>query len=400
MYTLGFDISAFDPAFKGHAGRGIGRYVTELYNGFLGFNDQNLKIDYFDHNTYSTSGFSDKLPIGKITFKQQVLFPTKLWLEGGKRFDAFHFPAHMDAPAWCKIPYILTVLDLIPLVLTDLYKADRPNWRFKLARWLEIKAIKNASLILAISENTAKDVVNILNIPEEKVRVTPLGVDQKFFKAKAPEDINSFKLKYKLPLDRPVMLYVGGIDQRKNYYSLIDVVANLNKFHESDKFKPPVLVMAGNISGDRQYPKLLDYIAKTGCSKHVILTGYVPDQDLLQLYKVCDLFLFLSLYEGFGLPVLEAMAAGLPVVTSNTSSIPEVIGTSGMLVNPTNVDEIVKAVISVFSSKDLSSRLVEEAKVRASQFSWNKTVDLTISAYKEFAQKSSVNNGLSYVANS
>lgn len=385
MITVGFDISALDESFKEHAQRGIGRYVRELKNGFSTCTSSQVQITDFDHRTFVPDGIINKVPVGKMTLKQQVIFPTRLWLQGNTRFDIFHFPAQMDAPSWCRVPYILTVLDLIPLVCADLYKADRPGWRFLLARWLEKKAIQNASMILAISENTARDVERILSIPAERIRVTPLGVDPSFFLATRPSDEVVFRKRYGIAVDRPIILYVGGIDQRKNYRGMVSVLAAVKSRCELEGLPVPVLVMAGRIERDRQYPKLLQAIDAAGVSADVCMPGFVPDVDLLPLYTISSVFLFLSLYEGFGLPVLEAMAAGTPVVAANTSSIPEVMGATGLAVAPEDTTAAADAVLQILTNPEFASELSRAGREQAKSFTWERTAQTTLAAYEECA---------------
>ena len=168
QFTVGLDLSALNVGFKEHALRGIGRYVSEL-KSYLdrtrSSSSSAIGINYFDYFELANKGagarFVDRLPLGKLTLKQQLLYPIAF---NRLDCDTLHFPAHMDAPAWGMKNYALTVLDLIPFVLSDLYRAEQPNWRFHFARWLEVRAIKNASLIMAISDNTAHDLHRVLGL--------------------------------------------------------------------------------------------------------------------------------------------------------------------------------------------------------------------------------------------
>ena len=168
-FSVAFDVSGLDPGFKEHSIRGIGRYVKELNNFFKTRAADEIEIKNFSHRDLMGKGVVDRLincmPAGRATLRQQFLYPSRL--SGGSlaNIDLIHFPAHMNGPTWSNTPIALTVLDLIPLVLKDLYKAERPTWRFHFARWLELRAIRNSDIIFAISENTAKDVNSILNIP-------------------------------------------------------------------------------------------------------------------------------------------------------------------------------------------------------------------------------------------
>ena len=160
---IGLDVSGLDPSFKEHATRGIGRYVRELSQGLaekfasVSSNDP-IQYGTFNHKSLAPAPFLDFLlkscPVGKQTLRQQIYYPYRLFRI--KEFNVLHFPAQMDPPAYCPVPYIVSVMDLIPLVLADLYSAGRPTWRFKLARFLELEAIRRASLILSISKTTAK----------------------------------------------------------------------------------------------------------------------------------------------------------------------------------------------------------------------------------------------------
>lgn len=385
---IGFDISALDPAFKNHSGRGIGRYVAELHHRLNGDEFFDFQLRFFDHQSIESFPWADKVielaPYGKQTLRQQLLYPTRLRRGVLKNCDAIHFPAHMDAPSWCGVPILITVLDLIPLMFKDLYQADRADWRFKLARWLEIRAIKNASFIFTISECVAQDVQRILNIPADRIRVTPLGVDRKFFvgteRSKDPQ------LWARLGLNRAAsqLLYVGGIDQRKNVLGLLRSFRHVINDFSSRGVITPQLVLAGRIDKDKQYPVLLEKISELGLQDAVVLPGFVSDEDLLRLYAGVDLFVFPSLYEGFGLPPLEALAAGIPVVSSNTSAMPEVLGDAARLVDPNDPEIFAGAILDVLNDPDQMRWLRERGPERARLFSWERTARETVEGYHQF----------------
>jgi glycosyltransferase involved in cell wall biosynthesis len=398
MVKVGFDISGLDPNFKAHAQRGIGRYVRQLHEGFNNSPDEilsskKLSVKFFDYREFLTNSIPEKLidllPYGRMTLKQQLMYPLKLNSKKTSRFDVLHFPAHMDAPSWSSKPYIITVLDLIPLVLKELYLPDRPSAGFYFARWLENRAIKNARLILAISQKTADDVVNILNVDPSKIRVTPLGIDSKFFNHQNQNAQNfseNLRQKYSLPKDSPLILYVGGIDQRKNISTLLQLVSELKKWAIANHRAIPHLCLIGAVYEDRQYPIVLRKIKELELEEQVSFLGFVADQDLIPLYSIAAFFCFLSLYEGFGLPPLEAMAAGLPVIAANRSCMPEILGEAALLVNPDDLQQVTRSAIEIINNSDLRSNLAFEGRKRASQYTWNKTVDLTLSAYEDYAK--------------
>ena len=381
VMRIGLDTSALDPNFKHHAGRGIGRYVTELSKRLVSRDD----VYPFDYTTLAKMPLSERIislaPYGKQTLSQQLLYPIKLHRGELRSCDVIHFPAHMDAPSWCRTPIILTVLDLIPLMFEELYSSGNADWRFRLARKLEIRSIKNAAYIFTISECVANDVHEVLGFPRDRIHVTHLGVDRKFFSSGTREP-RSAELwsKYHLDQERPTLLYVGGIDQRKNIGVLLEAFASLLR---ETKLKPQ-LFLAGKIQSDKQYPALEALIHQLGVDRDVVRPGYVPDEDLLHFYRSTDLFAFPSLYEGFGLPPLEAMAAGLPVVSSDRSAMPEVLGEAALFVNPENSQDLARAIASVLESGSLAERLREKGIARAGSFTWDKTADATVDGYSRF----------------
>jgi glycosyltransferase involved in cell wall biosynthesis len=398
MATVGLDTSALDVSFKEHAGRGIGRYVRELKGYFDRESDAAMSaqagrganelvdIAYFDHADIVSDKAVNWLPAGRMTIKQQLLYPVRLGRESRKReIDCLHFPAHMDAPSWSPLPYAVTVLDLIPLICADLYKADSPSWRFALARWFELRGIRNAALVLAISQCTADDVHRLLGVPYERIVVTPLGVDEGFFNAALPDDVPGFDRRFGLDEKRPLLLYVGGIDQRKNAPGMIHALAEVAGRCDRNGTPRPQLLMAGGIQRDKQFPTLLKAIEQHCVADCVLLPGYVADEDLLRLYARADVFLFLSLYEGFGLPALEAMAAGLPLVCSNRSAMPEVVGDAGLLVDPTNPRQAAEAILGLLENKELANDFSRRGVERAKLFPWSQTGLTTLFAYEQLS---------------
>ncbi|MCB0330094.1 MAG: glycosyltransferase family 4 protein [Bdellovibrionales bacterium] len=313
---VALDTSALDPQFRAHAIRGTGRYVAELSSRLPALLGNDGELSSFRYNQVGRGGFLDHLvdylPAGRTTVRHQLLYP--LSLSGPKISEAnlLHFPVHVDAPSWCRKPYVVTVLDLIPLIFKELYAPKKDDRRFQLARWLELQSIKNAQAVLAISENTAKDVCELLGVPEEKLVVTPLGVDPSFFERTPHNDL--LRTRFSMSSEQPIILYVGGIDQRKNISFLLECFAEVVNEFRVDQKPLPCLVMVGEISKDDQYPRFLDDIARLGIAEQVVSTGYLDDAQLRMAYREADLFFYPSLYEGFGLPPLEAMASGTPVL--------------------------------------------------------------------------------------
>jgi len=392
MISVGLDLSALDPGFKSHAHRGIGRYVAELHTFFESHSDPEVSVGFFDHEALRQNRFIDTLvslaPCGRTSLRQHLVYPRRLHQGAMRNYSLLHYPAHMDAPAWSSKPYVLTVLDLIPHVLRDLYRAHKPGWRFRVARSLEVLAIRQATMILAISETTAEDLVRVLDIPREKIVVTPLGVDHRFFDVATKRHLRgsfaegSIRAKLGIPSGRPIVLYVGGHDERKNIGNLIGIVHQAGIELRSRGKDAPLLVMAGRVTSRDEVVRLESNLRRYAMERDTVSLGYVPEDDLKELYLESELFLFPTLYEGFGLPALEAMATGLPVVGSNTSSIPEVVGDAGLLFNPLSIDEGARAVVKLLEDAQAREGYSRAGVERARTFTWERTGRATLEGYK------------------
>jgi glycosyltransferase involved in cell wall biosynthesis len=238
---------------------------------------------------------------------------------------------------------------------------------------LGAKTIKNVDKVITISECTKRDVMKYLKAPEEKVKVIYNGKDEGF-KPVNQKEVDKFKQKYNL--DFSFILYVGVLQPRKNIPTLIKAYYKLKK--EGIKHK---LVIAGGKGW--QYKKIFETVEKLNLQKDVIFIGHIPDDDIPKLYNAADLFAFPSIYEGFGLPPLEAMACETPVVTSNSSSLPEVVGDAGIMVNPYDVDGLSKAMYEVLTNEGLRADMVKKGLERAKMFSWEKCAKEVLEVYEE-----------------
>lgn len=395
MITVGFDTSALDPRFKSHAQRGIGRYVDRLVQHLRTSNPVDVSLEWFDHYDLIHRGIAPKLinfmPCARTTVRQQLLYPLRLTSGSLRDVDFVHFPAHMDGPAWSPKPYLLTVHDLIPLILKSLYQEHRPNWRYHFARWLENTSIRNATMLLAVSETTAKDIVRLLGIPRERIAVTPNGVEQGFFelfrmrRELSPDARFDLRSRLGIPTGRPMLLYVGGHDERKNIRMLVEIAHEALRECSRRNIPKPVLVFAGKIDSGRERRTLNAALQDFRMVDDTVELGFVSESDLRALYAESAVFVFPSLYEGFGLPVLEAMAAGLPVVSSNCGALAEVMGSVGFHFDPHDPVSGCRGVLELLSNPDLALRTSEEGHRRAAEFSWERTGELTLQAYRQAA---------------
>jgi len=264
-------------------------------------------------------------------------------------------------PKLKNIKKVITVHDLIYEI--------HPEWVNNKFLRANREAIKNADLIIADSKNTKEDLLRFYNLNEEKIQVVYLGVDRKVFRP--IEDAKMTKQKYSLP-DR-FILGVGPFEPRRNIVGLLKAY---KKIKEKISFDYKV-VLVGN-----ETDEIKKEIQELGLTKDVIFTGYVPQNDLVAIYSLATIFVHPSFYEGFGLQILEAMSCGCPVITSNISSLPEVAGKAGLLVNPHNIEEISEAIYKLISDSNLRDRLVKEGFLQVEEFSWQKTAEKTLEIYK------------------
>lgn len=286
-----------------------------------------------------------------------------------EKVDLFHGTMAV-LPVLSGIPSVLTIHDLaLELLPETMY------WK----NWLPLKlfmkaSVRKADRIIAVSENTKKDIIKFYGIVPEKVKVIYLGVDKNFSPQKKENDdivLRRYRLK------PGYILNVGTIEPRKNIMRLLEAY----RLIAAELSRVPQLVITGGkgwLSED-----INKHIDSLGLKAKVILTGYVSADDLPSLYRGAALFVYPSLYEGFGLPPLEAMASGIPVVSSNTSSIPEVVGKAGLLVDPCRTDEIARAIVLTLEDNGLRDRMKNEGLKRSSQFSWESTAQKTIALYEE-----------------
>jgi glycosyltransferase involved in cell wall biosynthesis len=186
----------------------------------------------------------------------------------------------------------------------------------------------------------------------------------------------------RLGLKNPFFLYLGGIDQRKGLGTLFDALVHLKQ-----KNKPHDLVLVGNIEKDKAYPDLMQKIKQKGLAKSIHLPGYVADQDLPCLFSSCLAFVFPSCYEGFGLPPLEAMTMGAPVIACRASAIPEVVADAGILVEPNNAGDLALAMDRLAEDKEMAKELREKGRKRACMFSWEEAARRTWQVYQEVWRK-------------
>lgn len=300
------------------------------------------------------------------------------WDKVPSKADIVHFlyfePFFLTLPIFKKGKIVVTVHDFIPFVFPKYF----PRGIRGEIKWLIQKnLLKRCDAIITDSESSKKDIIKFTGIDSSKVKVVYLAVDRDFRKL-TDKEAEKTKLKYKLPED--FLLYVGDVTWNKNLPRLIEAVGKLNI--------PLVLVgkalASDNFDKNNPWNRDLSTVKdKVKGNKKIKVLGFVDKEDLVGLYNLAKVFVMPSLYEGFGFPILEAMACGCPVVTSKTGSIPEVTENSVYYVNPCSTEDISKGILKVYSEEKLQKDLSQKGLIQAKIFSWEKTASETMSLYKK-----------------
>lgn len=296
---------------------------------------------------------------------QQVELPRRARAAGA---DILHVPG-FDAPRWKSCPVVLTVHDLIGMLFPQNLP---PVSRFYWSRWLP-RSVRWADRIIADSEHTRQDICRLMGVPEGRITVIPLGVGPEFRLINDPELLEPARVQYDLP-DR-FMLYLGTLEPRKGIDTLIRSYGEIVRHTEHD------LVIAGK-QGWYTEP-LFALVHELGLEDRVHFTGYVPNDVLPVLLNLADLFVFPSRYEGFGLPPLEAMACGTPVVSSNASSLPEVVGDAGLMIPPDDTGMLSDVLRRALQDEPLRAELSSRGLARARLFTWEATARHTLEVYQD-----------------
>jgi glycosyltransferase involved in cell wall biosynthesis len=264
---------------------------------------------------------------------------------------------------------IVTCYDLIPWI----YDNNRSlKWRLNMA------GLKKADRIITISEFSKNEIIKYLGYSEDKIHIIYPAVDHDHYHERRDREILK---RFDIPEGDRVILYVGSEQSRKNFPSLIKAFSKLKKMLPDVK-----LLKIGNPQKRGARKELLKLTGTLNLQNDIVFVEYVPERDMPKFYNAADLFVFPSFYEGFGLPPLEAMACGTPVITSNTSSLPEVIGDAGIMVDPSDIDGLVDVMRKVLSNDGLREDMVKKGLKRAKMFSWEKAAKETLEVYEEVYQ--------------
>jgi len=297
-----------------------------------------------------------------------------------KRFkcDLVHIPNLFSIPRALPCPYVMTVHDM----LEHMSRAREQNgfWR-SLHFQLTNQVLRGAARIFAVSKFTKAEIEKLSAIPSQRIEVVYNAIDERFLHGHAtPADRQVIVERYQVTY--PFLLYAGRISPHKNVVRMIEAFSALKTELEKDEVFPDLklIIIGDDLSGN---PDLRRTVIRSGVQNDVRFLGFVPIEVLRTFYDQAKIFVFPSLYEGFGLPPLEAMAHGTPVVTSNVSSLPEVVGNAAVLVNPENVFEIMRALHRVLVDQPLRERMKERSYQQAAKFSWENSVHRILDVYHQ-----------------
>ena len=379
-------IGYFSNQFASSKGHGIARYAHHLYNAFLQNNESSLTIHPV---SASTKGTVEELNALKLRTGLQVLpwgrkgtplawiFLNFPFLEMGIncKTDIVH-ALSLGYKVATRKPYVVTIHDIGPLTHPQFF-TQKDQWFMKGSLK---QAVKKAAAMICVSQATADAVeayaiANYNQSVSERLHVVHEGVDAAFFKAPKVEDITDFYI-VELLIDTPFVLTVGQISPRKNLQTVLKAFNKLK-----DELPTLQLITVGGNGWD--YGKVKEQVKSLGLENRVHFLGYVSDNLLRLLYRKALVFVYPSLFEGFGLTVLEAMASGCPVITSNISSLPEVAGGAALLINPENVEELSRNILLVCNNNEKRKEMRVKGINRAKSFIWDKTASLTFDIYKK-----------------
>jgi glycosyltransferase involved in cell wall biosynthesis len=338
------------------------------YTYFYGYYSRNLHAYYNENKKifYRVKELVKKMPIFRWIVARKLVrgFVNAV---SPRNFDLYFEPNFMPINIKSRCT-VVTIFDFSFILYPQWHPKERIN-DFEEYFW---KNLKRSDRIIVISDYIKKEGVN-LGLPEEKLRTIHLGIDHEVFKTYPPQDLQLLRKHYKLP--EHFILFVGSIEPRKNLENLVRSYINLDEGIRKDI----KLVLAGFKGWENKEIMALLKEVKSD----VLYLGYLPDKELGELYNLATLFVYPSMYEGFGLPPLEAMACCCPVVASNVASLPEVCGDAALYVDPHDVNSIAEGIHKVLTDDDLRQSLIEKGLERAKLFSWEKSAKEHIKVFEE-----------------
>lgn len=315
-------------------------------------------------------------------FMEHLSYP---WFLRSLAPDLVHMPVN-EVPLFMPKPYVVTIHDMSNFLFGG-GSGMRENYRLYRFR----RGLLKADRVIAVSEATQRDVENLLAVPPERIRKIYSAPDPRFFGTGDPYVEDALEPKRQKLLERfqinyPFVLYAGRIRPHKNIPRLIEAFAVVrNELENHPVYRDLRLIIIGDEIS--RHPEVRRAVVQTRNQQYVRFFGFVPFDTLRVIYSSAAVFAFPSLYEGFGLPPLEAMATGTPVLTSSVSSLPEVVGDAAVIVNPENVFDIARGLRELLLDDSTRQRMIHAGYVQARRFDWNRTAEQVLEVYKEVARK-------------
>jgi glycosyltransferase involved in cell wall biosynthesis len=370
-----------DARFLGPEGTGVGRYVEKLLEQLQEIDHENKYVVFLRKSNYylfqpRNPNFAKVLADARwYSLKEQLLMPLKI---NQVRVDLMHFP-HFNISIFSSKPFVVTIHDLTK---NEYYGASSTTrvlpvyyLKHKVYEGVISLAVNRSRKIIVPTNFTKQKLMTSFDVAEDKIRVTYEAADKVFAEwgRKAVSEGKVRQILYKYGLTRPYLVYVGNAYPYKN----------LDRLLEALKLMDPKVKLINPCTRSSFYDRLAERVKVLGLKNRVILPGFVPDEDLAVLYKAAEAYVFPSLSEGFGIPMLESFAVGLPVVASNASCLPEVGADAALYFDPCSPTDMAEKIQKVISDKDLRREMVEKGLKRAAEFSWRKMAEETLRVYNE-----------------
>jgi glycosyltransferase involved in cell wall biosynthesis len=356
---------------------GVGTYIWNLVRNLASVDRRNEYLLFGSNRNFHELGPLPEnfkqlyAPDEQKLWRNQVTIPLAL---RRNKVDLVHVPHH-EAPFFNPSKLVVTVHDCVHLLFPHENSTRFQNYRSYLGTK---RVIESAKHIFAVSKSTKEDLINIFGLTDAKVSVVHNALDERFEFTNSPEERKHVLERYQLK--DPFVLYSGKIRPHKNLHRLIEAFAVLkSELVDDEQYKNLKLIIIGNELSKHPYLRLT--VIRSGVQQDVRFFGFVPYPILRVFYQSAALFAFPSLYEGFGLPPLEAMANRTPVIASNTSSLPEVLDEAAVLVNPENVFDIARGMKTILSDDVLRQKLIQKGIQQVAKFSWKVAAEKVVETY-------------------
>ena len=385
--------------------RGFGRYTRELVRALLEIDQKHEYVLFLDAATgRDAADFPPADRAARVVVQTSAAAARAASADGrrslgdlwrmrravaawGRKLDVFYFPAdYTYFPIRTPARVVVTKHDMTDRRVPELLF---PTWRARLFWEAKIRlAIQRSDLVFTVSETSRHDIIDAFKLRPETVRIVSDAVDPSFVFVPDGAQRNAVLERYGLRAGERFVLYVGGISPHKNLDTLV-VAYERWRQRLGPGGRAASLVLVGDYVADvfhSSYPAIRGLVDAAGLQSSVRFTGFVPDTDLRHLYSAADTLVLPSFYEGFGLPALEAMACGTPVIASNAGALPEVVGDAGLLFDPHSADALTHALGRVLGDVALRGDLAARGRARAAQFTWEASARAALAAFEEIAR--------------